>query len=136
MKLCDWSLLETLSGKVHRHASEPETGSNEAKQIVSPFFYLGYCGDALSQLKCATKYTQDRIPVLPKPLWHDTIWHNDRIKIGYLSADFRQHPSAQLVSRVIRATRSNALRCDWGIIRARRSQRNAQAAHQCFRRIP
>jgi len=97
MKLCDWSLLETLSGKVHRHAGEPETGSNEAKQIVSPFFYLGYCGDALSQLKCATKYTEERIPVLPKPLWHDTIWHNDRIKIGYLSADFRQHPSAQLV---------------------------------------
>ena len=94
IKLCDWELADRLYGALDKLMSEPHSVARG--QGVSPFPYLGYCGDASMQLRCARNYIQDRIPAVPKPLWRDAIWRNDRIKIAYLSADFREHPVAQL----------------------------------------
>jgi protein O-GlcNAc transferase len=96
MKLCDWELADRLYCDLDRLVGEQETHGRPRGQVVSPFLYLGYCDDASMQLRCARNYLRDRIPTLPKPLWRDAIWTNDRIKIAYLSADFRQHPASQL----------------------------------------
>ena len=36
----------------------------------------------------------------PQPLWDKTVYHNDKIKIAYLSADFHIHPVAHLIAEL------------------------------------
>ena len=69
----------------------------QGKCVVSPFTLLGYCDDELIQLKCARSYIHDRIAARPKPLLRHGTWRNDRIKIAYLSADFRRHAAGRLI---------------------------------------
>ena len=93
LKICDWKRTAWV-------ASEIAVQVAERKLIFSPFTLLGYCDDASMQLKCASSFTQDRMPTVPKPLWRDGIWRNDRIKLAYLSADFREHAMARLVAEL------------------------------------
>jgi predicted O-linked N-acetylglucosamine transferase (SPINDLY family) len=90
LKICDWTRTATL-------AKEIQSRIEQGKCVVSPFTLLGYCHDESIQLKCARSYIRDRIPTPPKPLLRDAIWRNDRIKIAYLSADFRRHATGQLI---------------------------------------
>jgi protein O-GlcNAc transferase len=49
------------------------------------------------QLQAARHFAQDTIRRAPKPLWNGSVWRNDRIRIAYLSGDFRRHPVGHLV---------------------------------------
>jgi predicted O-linked N-acetylglucosamine transferase (SPINDLY family) len=60
---------------------------------------LGYSSDPLLQLQCAQNFISDKTPVLP-PLWTGKIWRHDRMRIAYLSADFRQHATAYLIAEL------------------------------------
>jgi protein O-GlcNAc transferase len=55
---------------------------------------LSYSSDQSLQLLCAKNYIQERISVPPQPLWGDEIWRNERIKVAYVSGDFRAHALA------------------------------------------
>ena len=63
---------------------------------VSPFDFLGMSWFAADQLACAKRAMADQ-PPLPRA-WRGEICSHDRIRIGYISADFRTHPIAQLVA--------------------------------------
>jgi len=96
IKLCDWERLAVLSGEVRRRVAAGEP-------VVFPLVMLGYADDPALHLACARSFIRNRIPALPQPpwrgeTWHNGIWHNDRIKLAYLSADFHQHPVAQLTA--------------------------------------
>ena len=51
--------------------------------------------------QCAQNFIKNKIGNFPFPLWQGEVWHNDRIKIAYLSADFRQHPVAYLMAELL-----------------------------------
>jgi protein O-GlcNAc transferase len=93
LNICDWTRTTKLAREMRAHVVE-------GKCIVRPFTLLEYCDDASIQMKCARSYIQDRMPALPKPLWRDATWRNDRIKIAYLSADFREHAVARLIAEL------------------------------------
>ena len=93
LKICDWK-------RTARVASEIQVQVAEGKSIFSPFTMLGICDDASMQLKCASGFAREKMPTVPKPLWRDTIWRNDRIKLAYLSADFREHAMARLIAEL------------------------------------
>jgi protein O-GlcNAc transferase len=63
---------------------------------VSSFDFLGMSWSAADQLTCAKRAMADQ-PLLPHA-WRGEIYSHDRIRIGYISADFRTHPIAQLVA--------------------------------------
>jgi predicted O-linked N-acetylglucosamine transferase (SPINDLY family) len=52
------------------------------------------------QRECAQTYVHDNIPVLPQPLSTGSARHHDRIRIGYLSADFHHHATAFLIAEL------------------------------------
>ncbi len=89
MKLCDWTRQSQLAGEVRRHVIEH-------KSCIYPFLLLGYSDDAPLQLTCAKNYIQDQHFGSPRPLSGSTVWHGDKIKIAYLSSNFRSHASAHL----------------------------------------
>ena len=76
--------------------SELVSAIRAKERAVSPFHCLAMPpATAADQLQCAKTIMahQRRFP----PIWRGEIYSHDRIRIDYFSADFRNHPGAQLV---------------------------------------
>jgi protein O-GlcNAc transferase len=93
LKLCDWSRRDELASALRRDATE-------GTSIVYPFVLLGYFDDAPLHLTAAKKFISNRIAVAPPPLWRGEVWRNDKIKLAYVSADFRLHPLPYLIAEI------------------------------------
>lgn len=94
LKLCDWSRRAELTAALRRAVSD-------ATATVFPFVLLGYADDAALQLEAARQFIRNRIPVAPPPLWSGQVWRNPRIRLAYVSADFRAHALANLITEVL-----------------------------------
>jgi protein O-GlcNAc transferase len=93
INLCDWEARAHSAAGLNAHISGK-------KSIISSFVLLGYSGDPALQLQCAQNYIQSKIPVLPPPLWSGQTWRHDKIRVAYLSADFRNHATAFLMAEL------------------------------------
>jgi predicted O-linked N-acetylglucosamine transferase (SPINDLY family) len=63
---------------------------------VAPYDFLVMSSSPADQLACARAINVEQPPV--PPAWRGETYSHDRIRIGYISADFRTHPIAQLVA--------------------------------------
>lgn len=70
-----------------------------AEKVCDPFTALSVLDDPALQRQAAAIYAAEKyaVPVLPLPR-RDT---GDKIRIGYFSADFRQHPVADLIVELL-----------------------------------
>ena len=93
MKLCDWDRRTRLAADVNEHVAGK-------KSIISPFVLLGYSDDPALQLQCVRNYIEDLIPVSPPPFWSGQKWRNDKLRVAYVSADFRSHVIAFLMAEL------------------------------------
>ena len=90
--LCDWQRVEALRPRVLDNAAN-------GPSVIQPFVLLGYSDDAGLQRRCAENYVRRTVP--PRPaLAADVRYRHDRIRLAYLSADFHQHPTAQLLAEL------------------------------------
>ena len=90
MHLCDWTDLDAESA--HLIASLRAGHAN-----TQPFILLAVPSSAADQLRCAELWVANHFPA-QKPIWQSERYHHDRIRIAYLSADFRQHPLSFLMT--------------------------------------
>ena len=93
MRLCDWDRRTRFATDLYAHVSGK-------KSIVSPFVLLGYSGDPALQLQCARNYIENKIPSPPPPLWSGQTWRHDKLRVAYLSPDFRSHAVAFLTAEL------------------------------------
>ena len=91
--LDDWERLPRFAHAIEEHV-------REGKSVVTPFVLLGYSGDPALQLRCAETYVADLFPVPLPAVQSGKIWRNERIRVAYLSADFRDHPVSQLTAEL------------------------------------
>ena len=94
MKLCDWGWRE-------KHREELRAHITERTSIIPPFVAFGHFDDAALQLRCARNLIGDQIGVPPAPKATGPAWRHQRIKVAYLSADFRRHATAYLIAELI-----------------------------------
>jgi protein O-GlcNAc transferase len=87
--LADWTALETRTNDL---LSKLRKGQG----VRVPFTLLPLAASAMDQLRCADVFVSDQ-PAFP-PIWRDEIYSHDRIRVGYLSADFREHPISYLTA--------------------------------------
>ena len=90
MQLCDWDGIEADSDRLLQAVRAGEAAT-------SPFNFLVSNASAADQLRCARTWADRRYPAQP-PLWRGGRYVHDRIRIGYVSADFREHPVAYLTA--------------------------------------
>lgn len=96
--MADWQGLDAAITEVRQALKQ------HPQALIPPFAFLAMpCTDAHEQLACASVWAQQRyghiqaLPACaPKP-------GNQRIKLAYVSSDFRRHPLAYLVTDVIAA---------------------------------
>jgi predicted O-linked N-acetylglucosamine transferase (SPINDLY family) len=93
LMMCDFTRTARLGSELEAHVATEQS-------IISPFTFLGYCGDPSLQLQCARTFTRHRVPRLPPPIWTGQVRRGERIRIAYLSADFREHPTAFLAAEL------------------------------------
>jgi len=90
--LCDWAKTASL---LPRLTSDVQAG----RAVIQPFVLMGYSEDAALLRRCAETYVHRAAPVQP-PLYDGKPYRHDRIRLAYLSADFHQHPTAQLMAEL------------------------------------
>lgn len=85
--MCDWADFEA-------EAAQLLSTVREGKLVSDPFVVLSIPSSTADQLQCAKRYVQDQ----PKfrPVWQGEVYSHDRIRVAYLSADFREHPVSYL----------------------------------------
>jgi protein O-GlcNAc transferase len=88
--LCDWTELEAETAQFL-------TGVREQTAAGVPFALLPLPCTAADQMRCAERYVKG-FPAY-SPVWLGETYSHDRIRVAYLSADFRNHhPVAQLTA--------------------------------------
>lgn len=101
--ICDWGGEESLENQIQTVRNWVNT-KPEAK--ISPFAFLAMPSTtAEEQKRCASQYIKQTYQHLVNirntlPFKH-SIQDKDKINIGYLSADFRLHPLAFLITEMI-----------------------------------
>jgi predicted O-linked N-acetylglucosamine transferase (SPINDLY family) len=93
MLLCDWGGLEEAFGSLERRIME-------GRKLSSPFPMLATPVSPAAQRKCAEAYVEDKFPARAGPAFERASFARDRIRIGYFSADFRNHATSYLMAEL------------------------------------
>ena len=93
INLADWDRRERFAPDVAAHVMEQHS-------VFSPFTLIGYSDDPALMMRSAKNYIEHRIPNPLIPLWKGETWRNDKIRIAYVSADFRTHATAFLMAEL------------------------------------
>lgn len=91
LALCDWSRTAELAPQLTENVV-----ANRA--LIQPFVLMGYSDDAALLRRCAETYVRRTVP--PAPPMAGGKYKHDHIRLAYLSADFHQHPTAQLMAEL------------------------------------
>lgn len=73
----------------------------DKQAVIVPLDFLPFCDDAALRRQCSEAFIADRVSLPVLPLWMGTQYGHDRVRIAYLSADFRQHATADLIAGLI-----------------------------------
>ena len=94
MQCCDWNNFYVDCAAVVEATAQGQAA-------VSPFAMLGLPTTAAQQQACARRFVADRCSVAAEPLWRGEDYAHDKIRLAYVSADFRDHPTTHLISGLI-----------------------------------
>jgi predicted O-linked N-acetylglucosamine transferase (SPINDLY family) len=96
MLICDWSGHEDDRDRLIARV-------REAPSIARPFVFVAISASAADHRKCAEDHMKDVVPAVT-PLPARTLAHrigaHDKIRLAYLSGDFREHPVARQMAGV------------------------------------
>jgi protein O-GlcNAc transferase len=92
MHHCDWTGFEAVGEAVRSSVGNGNT--------VAPFMLIAIPSSAREQLQCARKWIESSFHPVRHVVRPSTRQDHDRIRIGYLSADFHQHATSQLMAGV------------------------------------
>jgi predicted O-linked N-acetylglucosamine transferase (SPINDLY family) len=90
MHLCDWS---NFAGERADLLASVRRGL-----VTYPFVMLAVSSSVEDHLQCARQFSRTRFPRSDEPLWRGETYSHDRIRVAYVSGDFREHPIAYLTA--------------------------------------
>ena len=91
MHICYWINFDTECA--HLTSSVKNKKANTA-----PFAFLGISASLDDQLQCAKLWVAEKCPPSQKQIWQGEHYRHDRIRVAYVSADFRQHAVSVLIA--------------------------------------
>ncbi|WP_419318843.1 tetratricopeptide repeat protein [Caulobacter sp. ErkDOM-E] len=94
LKICDWSDYGSTAAALEQRIL---TGAD----VDLPHAMLAYCDDPEAQRICAEAHLRKRVQIPVQPLWSGEIYRHDKIRVAYVSSDFRNHPVAHLIAGLL-----------------------------------
>ena len=93
LRACDWIDLAPLSRAIVE-------GVRAGREVCRSFALMAIPSSASDQYLCARIFAARRYPKAAQPLWNGERYRHERIRIGYVSPDFREHPVSHLMSGI------------------------------------
>jgi predicted O-linked N-acetylglucosamine transferase (SPINDLY family) len=93
LHIADWPGAEKLADPLRTHIAEGG--------FVDSFVPMAFGFHPLDQLRSASRYIRSRIPAAPELFTHSTAMRADKLRIAYLSSDFRQHPVGVAIAELL-----------------------------------
>lgn len=93
--LCRWDGLADLSARLVAAVRDGRT------RQVHPWIFLGEGAGPMLERACAERYTAWRVRGVEPSFAHSAPGARERLRIGYLSADFHDHATAALIAELI-----------------------------------
>jgi len=75
----------------------------DGRAVIVPLDFMPVCDDGALRRRCSENFIAARLPQPAQPIWTGEAYNHDRVRIAYLSADFRQHATAELIAGLIEA---------------------------------
>src|SRR5258706_5260029 len=91
MHICDWTALPEEMRRLVAHV-------REGKHATEPFMLLPVWSSAEDQLRCALTYAADRYPPNPSAAWKGEKYRHEKIRIAYMSGEFREQATSYLTA--------------------------------------
>lgn len=91
---CNWDRLEARLPAI-------EQAVRTGDAVVPPFNLLGLPIDPAIQLLCAQNFMRQHLPAHPQPFPRRGNGRPDKVRLAYVSGDFRRHPVAYLVGELL-----------------------------------
>jgi predicted O-linked N-acetylglucosamine transferase (SPINDLY family) len=91
MLVCDWSRFAEESASLCRRVMA-------GKRASEPFPLLAISTSPEEQLACAQAFSSDKHPPRARPLWSGERYGHDRIRVAYVSGEFREQATAYLTA--------------------------------------
>jgi len=96
-KVCAWKEWQPLAEQIIQTL---QNSSEQQDNKLLPFWLIGFTNDPQLQQRCARQFAAvdiNKFAPQQRPIF---LPHNNKLKIGYLSADFKQHPLSYLMAEV------------------------------------
>jgi protein O-GlcNAc transferase len=93
MHICDWINFDTECAHLTSSVKNEKTNT-------TPFVFLGISSFPDDQLQCAKLWVAEQCPPSQKSIWQGEHYRHDRIRVAYVSADFRAHPVSFLMAGI------------------------------------
>jgi protein O-GlcNAc transferase len=88
---CDWREFTEQTSSIL-------SGLDARQRTDRPFSFLSVSGAGAQQQQCARLYGAYLCPTPPPPLWCGQVYGHGRIRVAYISADFRNHVVARFMA--------------------------------------
>ncbi len=93
---CDWR-------DFHQHVENIVAGVAAGRNVDRPFSFLSVCGSAAAQRECAKVHAAYLCPAAPPPIWRGECYSHSKIRVAYVSADYRDHVVLRLITPLLEA---------------------------------
>ena len=93
MLSCDWRGIEDLIAEIDGDVAS-------GKRSAEPFGYQAIAHSARDFKRCAEIFAADKFPRSQTPLWRGERYDNSKIRVGYLSGEFRDHVTSRLMTEL------------------------------------
>jgi predicted O-linked N-acetylglucosamine transferase (SPINDLY family) len=91
---CEWARMAQFAAEVPARVKD---GTTE----IQPLTLMNYSSDPALLLRCARDMTDALTPKAPVTLWSGETYRHDRIRVAYLSYDFRIHPVSRQLTQIL-----------------------------------
>src|SRR5262249_42525738 len=93
LRCCDWGSLQPERAAISEALAS-------GRRVIQPGELIPVTASGLDQLRCARIWAEHDVPRPADPLWQHAPYAHDRIRVAYVSADFRAHAILQLLTGV------------------------------------
>ena len=94
LHVCDWRDFD-------KNRQAIDAALRDGKPVIPPLSYIIFGSSPELQRRCAQFWSAKEYPPASDPLWNGERYRHEKIRVGYVSADFRTHAVAFLIAGVI-----------------------------------
>ena len=91
---CRW---EALASRI----ADLKAGVRKGEAVTEPFGLITVSEDPEEQLLCAERFYEDRVNTGLTRLWNDERYRHEKIRVAYVSGDFREHAVAYCIAELL-----------------------------------